>query len=177
MARGEGGGDAGGGFSVLDGAAFVAGAAVASAHLRGVVRPGDLGTAWGILGLTFAWVALTAAGPFLYLGRRYARRPAIPPRVGDRLWALLGLPWVLSSLAQTAAGRDGRAAADWLAFGLGAGVAVVCLIAIAAVWGTWVMVSPGQAARTFSPPWTNRVGLFLAIAWPVQCGLGMMVIS
>ena len=30
---------------------------------------------------------------------------------------------------------------------------------------------------TSSAPWTNRVGLILAIAWPIQCGLGMVVLS
>ena len=42
---------------------------------------------------------------------------------------------------------------------------------------TWVTVSPEVAARTAAPTWTNRVGLVLAIAWPVQCGVGMAVLG
>jgi hypothetical protein len=56
-------------------------------------------------------------------------------------------------------------------------LAVVCLIALAVVWLTWVMVPPEQASRTASTPWTNRVGLILSIAWPIQCGLGMVVVT
>ena len=54
---------------------------------------------------------------------------------------------------------------------------VVSLIALAVVWGTWVVVSPQQAAQTSSGPWTNRVGLALAVAWPIQCGIGLVVIG
>jgi hypothetical protein len=48
---------------------------------------------------------------------------------------------------------------------------------VAVVWSTWVMVPPQEAARIEAAPWTNRVGLILAIAWPVQCGLGLVVLS
>jgi len=32
-----------------------------------------------------------------------------------------------------------------------------------------------EAARTASAPWTNRVGLVLAVGWPIQCGVGLVV--
>ena len=57
------------------------------------------------------------------------------------------------------------------------GLAIVCMTALAVVWSTWVMVPPAQAARLEIGPWTNRVGLIVAIAWPLQCGLGMIVLS
>jgi hypothetical protein len=60
---------------------------------------------------------------------------------------------------------------------LSVGLAVVCLIALVVVWSTWVMVPPGRAAQVEAAPWTNRVGLILAIAWPIQCGLGLVVLS
>ncbi len=60
---------------------------------------------------------------------------------------------------------------------LGVGLALVCLTALAVVWSTWVMVPPEQAARVEASPWTNRVGLILAIAWPIQCGLGLVVLN
>jgi len=56
-------------------------------------------------------------------------------------------------------------------------LALSCLVALVVVWGTWVMVPPEQAARIEGAPWTNRVGLILAIAWPIQCGLGLVVLS
>jgi hypothetical protein len=39
------------------------------------------------------------------------------------------------------------------------------------------MVPPHQAARVEAAPWSNRVGLILSIAWPIQCALGMVVLS
>jgi len=57
------------------------------------------------------------------------------------------------------------------------GLGVASLTVLSVVWGTWVTVTPEQASETFSPPWTNRVGLVLSIAWPVQCGVGMVVIG
>jgi hypothetical protein len=169
-ARPDGG--AGGGFTVLDGAAFVAGAAVASVQIRGALRGEPAGPGWVFLWGTFVWVALTATGPFLYLARGYARTSPGYPMVGDRLWAALGLPWLVSALLKTSAGGSGAVATV-----LGAGLGVASVVALVVVWTTWVVVTPERAASTFSPPWTNRVGLFLAVAWPVQCGAGMVVIG
>src|SRR4051794_21601888 len=82
-------GERGGGFGVLDGAAIVGGAAVASIHVRGAIRDELAGPGWALLWGTFAWVALTSAGPFLLLMNRGMRRLPDYPRVGDVLWALL----------------------------------------------------------------------------------------
>src|SRR4051794_38293304 len=94
--------DSGGGFSVLDGVALVTGAAVASVHIRGVIRvtdhPGIDGFGWVLVWGTFAWVAVTAAGPFVFLVRRFARRISDYPKVGDQLWAVLGLPWLSTAV-------------------------------------------------------------------------------
>lgn len=168
--------DTGGGFSVLDGAAMVMGSAIASVHTLRVMR-GDLtGPGWVLFCLTFLGVAVTATGPFLYLGRRFGRRIVDYPRVGDRLWAMLGVPWILTAAIQSAtAGTQGRQESLFsmvLAVGLGS----VCLIAMGVVWTTWVMVSPERAAQVEVGPWTNRLGLILAIAWPIQCGLGLVVL-
>ncbi|MCA1684554.1 MAG: hypothetical protein LC745_00930 [Planctomycetia bacterium] len=167
-------GRSGGGFTVPDGLALVAGAAVALAHLRGALRVGAAGPGWVMVWGTFVWVGLTSAGPFLFAARRHGRGLPGPPRVGERLWAVLGLPWVVTAVLRGPAGGrlDGAFAA---ALSLGLGVAVT--VAMAGVWTTWVVVTPERASATFSPPWTNRVGLVLAIAWPVQCGLGMVVIG
>ena len=165
------------GFSVLDGVSFVAGGAVASVHVRGVISDDLTGAGWIVLAGTFAWVSLTAAGPFIYVVRRYARRLYGYPQVGDRLWAMLGLPWFLTALLQTTPDRSGATAHGLVALGLSVGLAIASLIALVVVWTTWVRVTPEQAAETFAPPWTNRVGLTLVVAWPVQCGLAMVVIG
>ena len=52
------------------------------------------------------------------------------------------------------------------------GARIVCLIALIVVWGTWVMVPPEEVAQVEAAPWTNRLGLILSIAWPIQCGAG-----
>jgi hypothetical protein len=171
-------GDSGGGFSVLDGVAVVTGAAVASVHIRAVMRDGLTGLGWVLVWGTFTWVAVTAAGPFVFLVRRFVRRVAEYPKVGDWLWALLGLPWVLTAVMRSAAGGDGSGPRDELfTAGLTVGLTASSLIALAVVWTSWVMVPPEQAARAAALPWTNRVGLILSVAWPVQCGVGMVVIG
>src|SRR5271170_3202207 len=95
--------DEGDGFSILDGGALVMGSAIASIHILGVRRWNPSGANWIMVALTFTWVALTAAGPFIFLERRYARCIPHYPQIGDRLWALLGIPLVVTALAQSAA--------------------------------------------------------------------------
>lgn len=168
-----------GGFTLLDGAALVAGAAVSAVHIRGVIRETLIGPGWVLLWGSFFWIALTAAGPFLYLVRRYLRPYPGHPGLGDRLWGLLGLPWLATTLLQNPPNPGGpaRPPGDLLATALATGIGLACLIAVTVVWRSWVMVPPGKASQTFSGPWTNRVGLCLAIAWPVQCGVGMVVVG
>jgi hypothetical protein len=166
-----------GGLRVLDGGAVVLGTAVASVHIRGVLRDDLAGPGWALAWGAFLWIALTASGPFLFATRHLARRPAGRPRVGDWLWALLGLPWVATALIR-ATGPGSRVPHDDLfAASVGVGLGVACFIALTVVWRSWVAVNPAQAARASSGPWTNRVGLALAVAWPIQCGVGMVVIG
>ncbi|HKM54923.1 MAG TPA: hypothetical protein VJY33_16055, partial [Isosphaeraceae bacterium] len=56
-------------------------------------------------------------------------------------------------------------------------LAIACLIAVVVVWTTWVIVPPDQAMEMEVTPWTSRVGLILSIAWPIQCGICMVVLS
>lgn len=127
--------------------------------------------------ITFTWVAVTATGPFLYLARRYSRRLSDYPKIGDRLWALLGLPWLATAVIQSAGPGSEPRQNSLFTTTLSIGLGLTCLITLAVVWSTWVMVPPEQATRVEAAPWTNRVGLILAIAWPIQCGLGMVVLS
>jgi len=161
--------------TVLDGAALVMGSAIASLHVLRVMRSGLSIAGWAMLTLTFTWLAVTATGPFLYIARRYIRRPPDYPDVGDRLWALLGLPWLLTAILQAVSLGDSRDSLVWMT--LMGGLAVASVIAVVEVWSTWVMVPPEEAEWVESGSWTNRVGLVLAIAWPIQCGLGLIVVG
>jgi hypothetical protein len=169
--------DAGGGFSVLDGAALVMGSALSSILMLGVRRPQLSGMGWIVIAVTFALVAVTAAGPFVYLARRFVRRVPGYPKIGDKLWAIVGLPWLTTALLQSATPGTEPRHNPLFATALSIGLALVNLVALAVVWATWVIVPPEQASRVDAAPWTNRVGLVLAIAWPLQCGLGMVVLS
>jgi hypothetical protein len=153
------------------------GSAIASIHILRVIRSDLKGAGWIMVWVTFSWVAATAAGPFIFLARRFARRLPNYPKIGDRLWALLGIPWLASAVVQSAAPGSEPRHNPLFTTTLSAGLGIVCLIALFVVWGTWVMVSPEQATRIEAAPWTNRVGLILSIAWPIQCGLGMVVLS
>jgi hypothetical protein len=169
--------ETGGGISVLDGGALVMGAAVASVHIRGVIRDRLTQFDWVLVLFTFTWVALTATGPFLFLVRRFARPMPGYPKVGDRLWGLLGLPWLATAILRSSASGPKAQIDGGYALALTIGLAAASLIAVQVLWSTWIMVSPEEAGKTASAPWTNRVGLVLSIAWPLQCGLGMVVID
>jgi hypothetical protein len=167
-----------GGFTVPDGAALVIGAAVASVHVRGAVPAGPLdGAGFVLLCVTLSGVALTAAGPFLYLFRRYVRRPAGYPRPGDRLWLLLGLPWLATvPLRVDSSGLGARSGpGDLYPLALGLGTVAASLTALSVVWTTWVLAPPDRPSPKGPSPWTDRVGLVLAVAWPLQCGFAMVV--
>lgn len=165
------------GLTMLDVAAMVIGAAVASIHIRSAIPRGLPGGGWVLIWATFAGITLTAAGPFLMLGRRFGRPLAGYPRPGDRLWTLLGSPWVLAALVR-AASTPGRARPDDpTALTLAVGLGLASLVALAVVWKTWVMVPPGRLALEGPSSWTERIGLGLAVAWPVQCGFGLIVID
>ena len=169
--------DTGEGFSVLDGGALVMGSAIASVHILRVMRADLSGARWIMVAVAFAWIAITAAGSFLFLARRFIRKVANYPKIGDRLWALLGVPWLATAILQSAApGADPRSN-PLFAMILSVGLAIVCMISLAVVWGNWVMVPPERATRMQEVPWTNRVGLILSIAWPIQCGLAMFVLG
>jgi hypothetical protein len=168
--------ESGGGFTLLDGASLVIGAAVASVHMRGRVTDTLAPFGWGLVWLTFTGVALSAAGPFVFLARRYGRRPVGYPRIGDWLWTLLGTPWVgtalLRPLSATAAERD---YATTYGFVLSLSLFGASMMAMIIVWKNWVVAPPGHGLRERPWSWTERIGLGLAIAWPVQCGLGLVV--
>lgn len=169
--------DPGSDINVLDGVSLVMGSAIASVHILRVIRSEFTGASWVIVWITFLFVALTATGPFIFLARRFSRKLPGYPKIGDRLWALLGIPWVAAAVLQSAWPSQDPRNNPLVAVALSGGLAIVCITALVVIWGTWVVVPPEQAARIETAPWTNRVGLILSIAWPIQCGLGMVVLS
>src|SRR3954462_9067688 len=86
--------DSGADINVLDGVSLVMGSAIASVHILRVIRSEFTGAGWVMVWITFALVAVTATGPFIFLARRFSRKLPGYPKIGDRLWALLGLPWL-----------------------------------------------------------------------------------
>src|SRR5215212_8908748 len=117
----------GDGFTVLDGVALVMGAAVDSVHIRGVIRDDLNAFGWALVWFTFTWVALTATGPFLFLVRRFARRLSGYPKVGDGLWALLGIPWLMTAIVRSTTGEGVSENDEFFAAGLGVGLAIASL--------------------------------------------------
>ncbi len=164
----------GGGFTTLDGAAVVLGASVAAVHVRSLAvvaegHPGPVG--WVFIWMVFAGLAVTAAGPFVFLGRRYLRRQEGYPRVGDGLWLVLGIPWLLSAPLYPEA-----VYAPVLSLSL----AVACLTSLIVVWRAWVFTTvkpPRPEDENVPGSWTERIGLILAVAWPIQCGFGLVVLG
>lgn len=165
---------------LLDVIALVSGAAIAGAHVRLAV-PEPRGGAWVWAVALFGLLAVTASGPFLLLVRIVAGRgPGGRSRVGDRLWAVWGSPWVAAALVEaTKAGKatePGRLDAAYVgSLGLGLFLATmvgVPLLAARSLWG-----DPAARRRDRGETWSERVGLALAATWPIQCGVGLVLIG
>lgn len=169
------------GFTLLDGIALVMGGAIASVHLRQATPSGILsGAGWAMIWLTFSGVALTSAGPFLALIRTISGRPGTPQRLGDRLWTLLGAPWILAAIPRIVSSSDQKGkefASQHYDFLLTTGLGIATLVTVTVIWSRWVIVPSDGIQVRESESWTHRVGLILAVAWPVQCGLGMVVMG
>ena len=127
--------------------------------------------------ITFLGVSLTATGPFLYLARRFLRRAPGYPGLGDRLWGVIGLPWAIGAMLPIPnPGRDpDRIGIYELAMILGIGTA--SMVSLVVIWRNWVSVPPEAIATRDDPAWTDRLGLVVAIAWPLQCGFGLMILG
>lgn len=165
----------GAGVSVLDLTALIMGSAVAAVHLRAPVGESSSARPGFLFWLAFAGVGLTASGPLVYFVRRLKGKLADYPRWGDRLWLILGLPWLLTApLGSLARSDPARASLYQPAVVVGVGIA--CLAVLLIVWKNWVktqVVDPDAAPAR----WTERVGMTLAVAWPLQCGFAMILLS
>jgi hypothetical protein len=168
------------GFTVLDGVALVTGSAVALVHVRvavpGFDGPGDWAWAWCL----FTWLSITSAGPFMYLVRRFFTRPVGYPKLGDRLWAMAGFPWLLAAVVRTGepSGDLSTGQLDPAYVGcLGIGLALATLVGLPQLAARYLLVDPARSRPLPPTTWTDRIGLFLTVAWPIQCAVGLVVMS
>ena len=172
--------ESGGGFTVLDGVALVTGSAVASVHVRSAARdfdgPGEWAWAWCL----FTWLSLTSAGPFVFLVRRFFTRPAGYPRLGDQLWGLAGLPWFFSAMVRigepSGDATNGRLDPAYVGC-LGIGLAVATLVGLPFLAVRYLRGDPSRPGPSPPTTWTDRIGLFLTVAWPIQCVVGLVVMG
>lgn len=165
---------------MLDCTALVTGAAIASAHFRPLVLSHGLAPSSPIVLGAFTLVAATSAGPAVLAVLWYQRKPAPRFKIGETLWGVLGFPWLASAFLRpsvASARRQAGAGVDAYTLTLAIGLAASSLIALGVVWTTWVAVAPETAERAAAPPWTNRVGFFLAVTWPLQCAAGFLLLG
>ena len=172
--------DASGGFTVLDGLALVTGAAVASVHVRSAVAEFDSPAEWAWACCLFTWLSITSAGPFVYLVRRFFTRPGGYPKLGDRLWAMTGSPWLLAAIVRTGepqGDRPGGRLDPAYVGSLSISLALVALVAVPLLAYRFLRDDPSRPKLRGDRSWTDRIGLTLTVAWPIQCGLGLIVMS
>jgi hypothetical protein len=161
---------------MLDIAALVAGGAVASLHLRNHADgPLMRSLAW-LFWFSFLGIGVTAAGPFSYLGRRYLRPVRNYPLRGDCQWIALGLPWVASAPICAALPSDSKVRLTIYPPSLSLMVAAACLYVLGVQWVSWRRDLSTHSASAESS-WTQRVGMALAVAWPLQCGFALVTLS
>ncbi len=170
------------GFTVLDGVALVTGAAVASVHVRSAVpsTAGPIGWVWAWC--LFGWLTLTSAGPYLFLVRKFFTRPEGYPQVGDRLWALSGLPWLVAAIVRTLEPNlrlmlSSRSQHDTYFACLSVGLGLVALISVPTLAARYLWNDPSSPRMPEPRSWTHRVGVLLAIAWPIQCGVALVLLD
>lgn len=161
------------GLTVLDAAALVLGAAVASVHARPAFVEQANGVGWVAVLPAFLAMAVTSSGPFLGLSRRWAEGTAPAPADGIRYWSALGLPWIAAALV--------RAAAPWargvVQVILVSGLLVASAYVVVELWRTRIRLSDEQVPRTpvESGHWTGPFGTAMAVAWPLQFACDLMI--
>lgn len=166
------------GFTVLDGVALVTGSAVALVHIRSAIPTFQGLGEWAWACVLFGWITLASAGPFIFLCRRFLARTGVRVGLGDWLWGVAGLPWLLAAIIgngvpsrEAVGGRLDPAYVACLTIGL----ALAAAVSVGWIAARYLLVNP--AGPGVEPPasWTDRVGLVLAVAWPIQCGIGLVV--
>ena len=163
--------------NLLDIGAIVTGASFASVHVR-LTLPDPRGLperAWGAVLL--AWLTVTSAGPFFYLVRRFRTVPKhFYPLMGDRLWGLWGCPRVVAAIVgsgqRSVADHAGRLDPAYVG-SLGIGLFLATIIAVPILASRYLR----GTRHADSTNWTQWVGLTLTATWPLQCGVGLVVMG
>jgi hypothetical protein len=136
---------------------------------------------WVLLVSAFVWLGMTAAGPFVFLVRRFGRRPGGYPSSDDRLWLAFGLPWAIAALVRSGSGALPDGANSVYSACLFAGLAAASAPAVVRLWRSLSRIDALATGSAAPPPpprpdsWTGRIGRAVAILWPLQFGLGLVV--
>jgi hypothetical protein len=159
---------------MLDGAALVTGGAVASVHFRELTDEltGLTILGWLFLAAAFGWLALTSAGPFVFLVRRFSSRPIGYPSPDDWLWLAVGLPWLLTALYRSACGTSFDPTNSIYGTCLFLGLFAASGLSLLRILRTWSSIGEGERD---GGSWTDLVGRVLSVTWPLQLGLGFVV--
>lgn len=167
--------------TLLDIGSIVMGAAIAAVHVRLVVSTPQTWLMWVWESILFGWVGLTSIGPFLFLARSW-RRAAIGnyPLVGDRLWVIWGCPWVLTAVLKATLRRPelhpGQLDPAYVG-SLGLGLFLATMITVPILVARVLWGSPATPQRPLDVNLTQWVGLGLTAIWPIQCGVGLVVMG
>jgi hypothetical protein len=168
----------GGGFRLRDSVALVMGSAVAAVHLRMAAREAT-GAGWILAWLAFMGIGVTAAGPFeLLMARIWRIRRA---SMGDVVWCVLGVPWVLMSPFAMGWGSRGRDV-GWMhgvyEIGLTMLVGGASVFVFGLMWMRWIgRIESGGGVVDRVGGWTDRLGFGLGVCWPLQCGFALVVLG
>lgn len=106
-------------------------------------------------------------------------RPHPKKRLGDYLWALLGLPWWLSGLPLAFLGdvRIAPAAEELYALGLLVSLGLANVLVAGLVWSCWIARPEVPEDEERVAPLSHRLGLLLAVCWPIQLGFGLLALA
>lgn len=165
---------AGRGLTLLDVAAFVAGAAVSALHMRSHAEAGlARGLSW-FFWISFAGIAITATGPFLFPGRRLLRPSPGYPASPDLAWIALGIPWLLSAPLCLGGGSAVNPRDSVYGSTLSISLGIACVYVLGLQWTRWRRVNADSA---LTPQWPARIGAILAMTWPLQCAFALVALS
>lgn len=164
-------------FGLIDLIAFVVAQAVGYSYLQVAYTdlnqiPSTVG-AFAILIAIAGGIGLTSAGPILLMSHRLRRGRWSAICLGEWFWAWLGLPWWVGMLERWVTG-NGRQNDNGLPL-LGAVLSLVLVLHVG--FAFWMLVANTRDRDSIGPPWSHRLGCWLALAWPMQCGFGLFVLA
>jgi hypothetical protein len=148
--------------------AAMTGVAIAAFNLRAAITDNRDSGEMIFFALVGLGIALTAAGPTMWF---LGQRPRIAAeRMGPMLWAILGAPWWIATL-DLSLELPGHLSLYQLIVGPMIWVInVLALVALILGWSATVVRNTGRPVS-----WSQGIGMALAVAWPVQIGLGLVV--